>query len=600
MKPYLSGRRARTFGALLVVCAAGCAQIRGNSSHALSGSTSASVKQAVDKASLTTAPDDIADAVQAIDHALAAHWATAGVSPGVADDATYLRRVYLDLAGRVPSANEARRFIEDGSPSKRAELVDTLLASNDYARHWTNYWDGVLMGQPLKRQFMDRMAFRKWLYGEIADNTPYDELAYQVLSAKGVNSEGGRRDPNAWDLDDPADAQLSDEVNGAVNWLLRGAEEPQNVAGAAARTFLGVQIQCAECHDHPTEAWTQDDFKRFTAAFMRTSARRIDKGKVRGVRRMDVFDIEGPLPRAARRRFERTGYDAQSPTAIDGTKLDQGNPREALARWMTNDANPWFTKAVVNRLWSTLLGSGFTDPIDDWRKDQDIVAEDVFNALANDFSANGHDLKHLLRVICATRAYQSGSSGGAGQHWHSFAVRPMDANQLLDSVVTSAQLAPLLEQVAGERLAAIKMRVRRDFNFTFDTDGDSAGGSADDGFSGTVPQALLLLNGAVVDASSSGLRGSTLHEAVEMDERAAIEHLHLAALSRMPSSDELAYWQKFLAETSDDDVGRRRSERRGPVGRVKRRLGLRDSGKLGGYEDMFWVLLNSNEFYFIH
>lgn len=529
----------------------------------------------------------VATSASEVDALLAAAWAQEGVTPAPdVDDATFMRRAYLDLTGVVPTAAEARAFLANASAERRARLVDELLASDAFAKHWTNYWDDVLM-EGGKRQLVDRVAFRQWMHGQLKDDVRYDELVRRLLTASGVNSRGGRPSPAGWELDEPP----AEGVNGAVNFLLTGAQEPQNLAGTTSRVFLGVQIQCAECHDHPTEKWTQNDFERFTSAFMRVKGRPLG-GQRMGMRRVEVDDAPRPL----RRRVQKTGYGDEPPTALDGTPLDGDNPRQALAAWMTAKDNPWFARAIVNRMWGYFLGRGFVEPIDDMSPSNAPVAPELFAALTRDFVASGYDLRHLMRVITTSSAYQRAPRGG-GTLWQSFALRPMNDTQLLDSLVTATGIASVLEDVAGERLSRVKLNLRRQFRFTFDVDEEASA----DTFTGTTPQALMLLNGALTAAGSSALDGSTLGDAARAKggTDATVKALYLAALSREPTPHELTHWRAYVASASQSPAERPRG--RGPVAKVYRQKRLRDLGPDDvAYEDILWALLNASEFFFIH
>jgi hypothetical protein len=539
---------------------------------------------------------DIRGAVANIDGFLESAWKKQGITPAAeVDDATFLRRVYLDLVGVVPDVATTRSFLADKNADRRASLVDRLTASDAFARHWTNYWDDVLMGE--RSRFVDRIAFRKWLHGEMRAGTPYDELVRELLTATGVNSPGGRRNKMMEDWELRADDASAEGVNGAVNFVLRGAQNPQDLAGATSRVFLGVQLQCAECHDHPTEKWKQSDFRSFTSAFMQVDGRRIGSGRMMGVRPMEIGDAAEVNPRM-RRRMRKTGYGKDEAKALDGTTLAGDNPRQALAEWMTAPGNPWFSRAVVNRMWGHFLGRGFYEPIDDLRHDSEIAVPDAFDALADDFENNGYDLKRLMRVIVSTKAYQRAPHGTAPT-WSAFEMRPMNDVQLLDSLVAATKLGPVLEQVVGDRLPRVKMNMRRQFRFTFDVDEDGS----EDAFTGTMPQALMMMNGPLASAGSSALQGSTLGTAVRLDggDRATLEYLYFAALSRPPSEQELTRWKAYVEDAEQQDVGGGSRRGGGPVGRVYRRMHLDDTGpRDAAYEDVLWALLNSSEFFFIH
>jgi hypothetical protein len=562
--------------------------------------------QRISDASATTAtaadglPSDIADSVRQLDGLLAAEWKRAGVEPTAeVDDATFIRRASLDLNGVIPTADQVRAFLRDHRPGKRGALVRQLAGDRAWARHLTNYYDELLIGEA-RNPLVDRVAFRSWLYRELDGGTAYDELVRRLVGASGVNSRGGRPDLSNWDLREPPAAEAG--VNGAVNWLLRSAREPQNLAGATSRIFLGVQIQCAQCHDHPSDKWTKNDFERFTAAFMRTGARRLDRGRGMGIRRLDVQDVATPT-RPMRKRMQRVGYDDREPRGLDGSSLEADSPRTALADWLTSSNNPWFARALVNRVWAELLGRGFVEPVDDIRADSEVVAPTVLAALTLDFVSHRYDLRRLFRVILATQAYQRSPAATIDAQtparWQHFAIRPMGGDALLDSLVVATGIEPVLEDVVGERLTQVKLRMRRQFRFTFAVDEDGS----DDGFSTAVPQALMLLNGPIVSAGTTALQDTTLGRSArtEAGDAAAIEQLYLAALSRPPAEHETAYWTKRLAAAPAATPRAARVNGRGPVARLMRRKRLGETQpRDGALEDLFWALLNSNEFYFVH
>lgn len=546
-------------------------------------------------------PGDIASAVERVDAVITTAWSAAGTAPSPeCDDATFVRRAYLDLTGTIPSPDEARGFALDEATGKRAALVARLVQSRAHARHLTNYWDDVLMGS-VKNRRIDRVAFRQWLYGKLATHTPYDRWVAELLTASGANSRGGQPDFAGWELrDEPATPP--EGVNGAVNWLMRGAQAPQNLAGATARVFLGVQIQCAECHDHPSDKWTQEDFRHFTASFMRTTGRPLDSERTRGLRRVEVFDEKEPT-RKMRRRMEQVGFDDADPRALDGTSLEGDSPRRALAAWLTAKDNPWFARALVNRVWASLLGHGFVEPIDDFRDGQAAKAPEALDVLAADFVTHGYDLGRLVRIVTATQVYQRSPApitAGKPELWQSFAVRPMSADQLLDSLVVATGIEPALQEVVGERLPRLKLRIRRDFHFTFDVEEEEA---STDTFTGTTTQALMLLNGALVNAGTTNLEGSTLARASRApgDIEPAIEALYVAALSRFPTSEERDHWVRFVAEHPHAESALPGARVEGPVARLVRTKGVGDRRpEDAALEDLFWALLNSTEFSHVH
>lgn len=554
-------------------------------------------------------PADIRSVVVDVDAALASAWTARGLAVAPpADDATFLRRATLDLTGTLPAAARVATLgappSEPARDTARGELLAELTASSAWARHWTNVFDDLWMTDE-RLPVVDRIAYRQWLYQALRSGTPYDALVREMITASGTNSLGGRPDVAAWELSE--DSSPPPEINGAVNWFLQGIRQPQNLAGLASRAFLGVQIQCAECHDHPTESYEQEDFRRFTSAFVRVDGRRPDMGRGMGLRRIELSDADR-VTRRMRRRMQKTGYGEDPPTALDGTPLEGASPRQALAAWMTAPENPWFAKAIVNRLWSQLLGRGFVEPVDDFRKDQEVLAPEVLDRLTRDFVEHGFDLRRLMRVIASTEAYARSSVGSGAQPpeapqppqlWERFALRPMSDTQLLDALVRATGMEPVLEEVAGERLPRLKVNLRRRFRFAFDVDE----ASTDDGFTGTVPQALMLLNGAVTSAGATALDGSTVGDAARLagGPEASIAALYRAALSREPTPEELSHWLATVAKAPPVEASGGRLRGGGPVGRVYQRKRLDDRRPEDAvYEDIMWALLNSSEFFFIH
>ena len=363
-----------------------------------------------------------------VDRAIRAAWTAAGVTPAKpADDATWLRRVTFDIVGAPPSPEDVLAFVADKSPDKRAKKVDALLASPLYATHWTNVWDDILVGHDVRDPRLDRAELRAWLHGRFSANAPWDKMVAELVSATGQNSEGGTRNALPMDVptpdapngmagmngmggtsgvtsDAPTAASGAQGVNGAVNYTLR-FQTPQDLAGSASRTFLGVQIQCAQCHDHKTEKWKQDDFRKLTAAFLHAEIEPIDKGQTKGIRRVIVSDTARVQARSAK-NAELAPIAAATPTALDGTVLDKGKEtRKELATWMTSPKNPWFAKAYVNRIWAHFVGRGFVNPVDDLRVGNPTTLPETLEAMAKDFAENGFDTKALIRLVCASEVY---------------------------------------------------------------------------------------------------------------------------------------------------------------------------------------------------
>ena len=573
-----------------------------------------------------------------IDHLIRAEWKKAGVLPAPpVDDARFLRRIYLDLIGTIPPQDVVVAFLADRSPDKRAKLVDTLLNSPRYADHWTDYWDNVLMGRQVRGQLIDRSAFRQWLHDQFTQNTAWNKFVYDLISASGQNSTGGSY-AKAMGVMQPDEknnpalaADAGQPVNGAVNWMLKYAGNPQDLSGMASKIFLGVQIQCAQCHDHKTEKWKQDDFRRFTACFINARPVPVDRGKVMGIRRVDLEDIRRPFLGGKKVAPNNMEYAAAAPAALDGTDFsDSPNRRQALATWMTAPQNPWFAEAIVNRMWSHFLGRGFVEPVDDFRVSNPPVMPDLLKLLADDFAASGYDLKHLIKTICSTQVYQLSSAPArkadpGNTLWARYRLKPMGPEVMLDSLVTATNVEPVLEKVAGNRLDQLKFAIQRQFVFLFDVDEEFEQKE----FEGTIPQALMLLNGNLVNRGVTPIPGTALSEVLALpgSDAQKIESLYLRTLSRKPTPAEMSRWTAFVNERTETVIDSPPNQPEPPSGPVRMRLRLpqgKQALKRGGgggpdplarfagrnmpeatpkqqaYEDLFWALLNSSEFAFNH
>ncbi len=347
-------------------------------------------------------------------------------SPLVGDE-TFVRRVYLDVAGKLPTPVQIERFCADSAPDKRARLIDVLLASPDYAKNWARYWRDVFQfhasnPNPIQVRLP---VLEDWLGAELARNAPWDEVATALITAVGRN-----------------------DTNGPTNFLMAHSAQPVELAGEVSRVFMGVQIQCAQCHDHPTDPWTRKQFHEFAAFFAGLRQPRPvtppGQGQLlpwlaslpfacassRLVPLPDPKDPQTQIPVAA-----RFFLASAEPPVANGLTTDQ---RRALAAsFVTGQDNPWFAKAFVNRIWYALIGTGFYNPVDDLGPTRDAIAPEVLEALSSQWQQGGYDVQWLFRTILNTRTYQReiGSLGSPNQAFFasSCPVR-LRADQLLDAL----------------------------------------------------------------------------------------------------------------------------------------------------------------------
>ncbi|MEO8796645.1 MAG: DUF1549 and DUF1553 domain-containing protein [Polyangiaceae bacterium] len=563
-------------------------------------------------------------------------WKKNSVTPAaVADDATYFRRVSLDITGVIPTAKDLEAFLADTSPGKREKAVDAMLASPGYADHMTNVWDRILLGREVKPGVVDRFAFRAWLHEQFAKNVPYDQTVRSLVTATGQNSVGGR----PFDRTEAERETNEAKINGAVNWFLHFDNLP-DLAGSTSRTFLGVQIQCAQCHDHKTEKWKQTDFRSFAAIFNHTKRELVDKAKTPGTRKLDVVDVDRNVRAGKNAPADSVLYQQAIPKTLDGTDLSKAtNRRQALAEWMTSPKNPYFTREIVNRTWADFTGRGFFEPVDDFRESNPPVLPELMDTLAADFVRSHYDLKHLIHVIALTEAYQhaDGTPGPAAgmddKLWGHFQLQRLGPDELLDSVARATDLGAVLDKAAGENIDKLRFAMRHQFAFVFDVDET---GDHHDEFDGTISQALLLMNGNLVNRGASALPLLAVGQVLkaDSDDRARVRALTLRTLSRPPTDDELAKWVTFVQTPRDvaitpdtpasstattpppaptvgkktaKDVkkGQKKKAAGDPLNRVEARLEARADkahldAKHQAYEDLMWAQLNSSEFNFNH
>ncbi len=298
------------------------------------------------------------------------------------NDQEYIRRTYLDLCGVLPTGDEVRKFLADGSSGKRAALVDALLERPEFADFWTMKWSDVLRSSRKTIQIKGTHVFQKWLRGHFVKDTGFDTIVREIITANG-----------------------STYANPPANYY-RIARDSQNLAETTAQLFFGIRMQCCKCHNHPFERWTQDDYYSMAAWFARVR----QKNDVRHPG--DAPNTPGAEEIYSERGGEvtqpRTGRQ-MAPKFLGGaipaipSRTDR---REILAKWLTSTENPFFAKSTVNRIWYHLMGKGVVDPVDDFRDSNPSANDELLDALAKDFSANKFSFKHLIRVIMTSRTYQ--------------------------------------------------------------------------------------------------------------------------------------------------------------------------------------------------
>ena len=496
-----------------------------------------------------------------------------GIHPsGPSEDTEFLRRIHLDLTGKIPTPEQILDFLNDGSPSKRQKKIDQLLGSETSLNYWTGIWVNWLIG---RRGDDDdrRVGLASWVNGALTKNMPYNQFVQELIAADGELKE-----------------------NGAGNYIMRYDRSPAVLTSHSSRLFLGIPMQCAECHDHKTEVWSQADYYGIAAFF--TGIESQQKGYIQTVdmlgneKRMENFLITNE-PRKSM-WVERMDTEIL-PRFLGGAEYEGSliKRREALAEWMTDKSNPYFSRAIVNRIWKHFMGRAFVEPVDGFGEENPPTNPELLNWLAEDLVIHDYDLQHLMRTILNSETYQRTSqtneSNKDDEFYYSHAyLKPLSAEQFFYSLLQATDYERLQEHAmdgskrqGGEdrrgMLRELERKKREHLNkFLFLLDNGEM--EEIEAFNGTVPQALMMINGNMVnDSASHGERGSFVNYVLEKWRQPAdrLEHIYLNVLSRLPTAKEKTYFQRYMERSLYRN-------------------------KDFAYEDLYWVLLNSAEFSLNH
>ena len=468
----------------------------------------------------------------------------------LADDAEFLRRVYLDITGVIPSADKAAAFLDSKDANKRAKLIDELLASPRYGRHMADIWEGYLLPRTSDNRRLQAEPLSRWLEEGFNGNKPWDQFVSELLTASGTQDE-----------------------NGAVTFFLANPTADK-VTDTVSRLFLGVQLQCAQCHNHPFTKWKQTEYWGMAAFFTKVKSDRV------------MPAARQATPPAVRENGKGRPAKLPESAKIVPAKFLQGEEptletsapyRPVLAKWLTSPENPFFARAMVNRLWAQFFGRGIVEPVDDMHEGNPPSHPELLQELVGQFVANGFDVKFLIRAICNSRTYQRTSKpndkddSGANVFAH-MAIKVNSPEQLYDSLVAVVG-TPGRQAAAGNRKGpnqgkpALPPNPRAAFvNFFMNEDG-----SDPTQYQAGIPQALRLMNAPQLSGG-----GAALEHALKSSQSPpqVIEWLYLATLSRRPTHLESQHLTGFVHK----------------YGKEPRKA----------YRDILWALLNSSEFALNH
>ena len=515
------------------------------------------------RAKLATRLDELESKLDSrVDRLLIRQWRRLGITPSnLADDTTFIRRASIDICGTLPTREEIEAYLADTSPDRRARLIDRLLERPEYASYFALKWADILQnrgsGYSTQKQRAGTALFAGWIRDSFAANKPYDQFVSEIITASGSQNENP---PAIW---------------------YRHVRSQADYVESVAQAFLGVRIQCAQCHHHPFDRWSQADYYGLAAVFARV-------GRKGGFTDAEVATDEIIFLKDQGEVFHPRDQRLMKPKPLGGSEFELtrfDDPRENLARWMTAADNPFFARTMVNRLWAHFLGHGIIDPIDDARSTNPPTNPELLDALAEDFVSSGYDVKHLIRLICNSHAYALESAPNEwnrddAQTFARFYPRRLTAEVLLDGISQVLDVPTQFSGGPGAFPAGTRAIELPDENVPasfLDVFGRPARTSACECERVDAPglsQALTLINSVEIQQKLTAKDGYAARLASnELSHDVNARDIFLRVLGRPARSEELAAAVEFLASAED---------------------------RADAYRSLLWSLLATNEFLFNH
>lgn len=476
------------------------------------------------------------------------------------DDATFLRRAWLDATGILPTSEEVENFLADTSADKREKVVDRLLARDEFVDYWAYKWSDLLLVSSRRLNSSAMWAFYDWIRDSVKENTPWNQFAKTIFLGSGNTRQ-----------------------NGALNYFVLH-KDPIDLSENATQAFLGQRLTCARCHNHPLEKWTQTQYYEMANLFARVG---VKNGAAPGENVIFAKDSGDVLhPRLGR---------ALPPTPLDGRGIPLDSPedrRAVFANWLTSPQNVMFARTIVNRVWANFMGRGLVDPVDDLRATNPASNEELLAALAGDFVEHGYDIRRLIRTIMNSAVYRLSSEPNATNasdnvYYSKHIVRRLSAEVLLDAMsqVTGVPTAFAGYPAGTRALQLPDTQVKSQFLASFGRPPRNVCDAAERSGDPTIGQALHVINGDTLNKKLSAPDGTiALFLKLGISDRRILEHIFLSAFGRYPSEDER---QTVGAALNGAAAGKGTVDAR----REARRQAL---------EDVVWAMLTSKEFLFNH
>jgi len=542
-------------------------------------SVSQAAEPVTDKAPVVSIPDQVVQ----IDAMIKEVWDAYDLTPSRnASDSEWCRRVFLDLIGRIPSVEEVEQFLGESGTTKKQALVDRLLYDDQYteelARNWTTIWSNLLIGRTggnANGSMINRDGMLKYLRDSFARGKPYDQFAHELISATGSTAPG------------------TENFNGATNFLIDkvNQEKGSQATASTSRIFLGLQVQCTQCHNHPFNDWKQKKYWEMNAFFRQSRAinggMRSSTETVATLTDVNFKGENGNNLDEAEIYYElRNGLVAAAwPVFVDGTEVEKSGDVEVVNRRKKfadlTIASPFFAKAIVNRTWAHFLGYGFTSPIDDLGPHNIPTHPSLLEYLGQEFRSNEFNYRALLKWIALSKPYALSSREnrsnksddpllGETPKFSHFYLRQMQAEQLYESLLVTTGGAQ--KNLSWEEQEQIKNAWLQQFNRAF---GNDEGGEATN-FNGSIPQVLMMFNSDMIREATGVAEGTLVSDVANssLSPKQMIDAIFMAGLSRKPTRDEVAL-AKSLTNANNGNLAQ-------------------------GLSDLWWVILNTNEFILVH
>ena len=503
--------------------------------------------------------------VNFIDELALKKWKSLNLAPSkLAGDDDFIRRVYLDAAGVLPSVEDTEEFLADKSPDKRAKLIERLLQRDEFNDYWAYKWSDLLLVSSRKLRTNNMWAFYNWIRDSVKENKPWDKFARDIFTGTGSTRESG-----------------------ALNYFVQH-KDVIDLSENVTQAFLGQRLTCARCHNHPLEKWTQKQYYQFANLFARVGLKNGDRAGEFIVYPKQAGDVNHP-------RLLRP----LPPTPLDGKSEsldDLADRRIAFADWLTSPKNSYFARNIVNRVWGNFFGRGLVHPIDDVRATNPASNEELFDAVVKDFVAHGYDIRHLIRTIANSRTYQLSSEANATNQndnvfYSKYVVKRLPGEVILDAMsqVTGVPSA-FGGYPAGTRAMQLPdVRVQSQFLSSFGRPERIICDAGERSQDPSIAQALHVINGDTLNKKLSAPEGYlALLQKLGLPDARVVEHLMLSAYGRYPTETERATMAGALT------AARREAEKPGAS-----QESIRDARKQA-LEDMVWAMLTSKEFLFNH